>query len=490
MEKINSEFSSISEKNNSKDQANKTHLDTSLQEHQKFISNQIINYLYLECAYIDLFSIYELESLISFTGYNKQKTLYYLEKYSKEELIILMEEANLTKLRLSNTIVQNPSTKINDFTSKKEVHYIASRSLRKFETIPIESAWSFINSSVNLIDLKDVLNSYDHFKLIKKAKSIVKDKDSYKLNEYFERYAEMRERKFKELFKRNLEDNDLLFLEGDVFMNVEVSKKTKKNLSNNLTETLLKSDLGKFIEIFTNTRSVVKNHILEYLDIFSVGKLSQCNKVLYKYLHHSRDFSLESIAKKYCVAIFKNTGLYLNDAKKIKEVYKNFLNMLLKRPRVRYSGVYYSKVKFNKLGDNYGGTSELLSTVIYYRVYRFLPNGEIFTLTTPYYKQAKLQNAINKNNVEMRRGRYFIDLDDSLIAEIQSGSTCWVYKFKIKEIIEYPDLKFQGIELVEYGYREDNQFIPIVINQYFPKIFKFRSLDVLKNDIFLKHRYE
>ena len=490
MEKINSGYSTKKEKNISKDIVNKSPIDTSTQEHHKFISNQIINYLYFEYANIDLFSIYELESLISFTGYNKQKTLYFLEKYAKEELIELIEEANLNTLRLSNRIIDNSPNKINDYISRKEVNYIACRSLHKFEKIPIECAWNFLNSSVNLVDLKDVLNTYDHFKLIKKAKLTVKDKDSYKLNEYFERYAEMRERKFKELFKRNLEDNDLLFLEGDVFMNAEVSKKTKKNLSNNITDALLRSDLGKFLEIFTNTKSVLKNHILEYLDIFSIGKLSQCNKSMYKYLHHSKEFSLESIAKKYCVAIFKNTALYLNDAKKIKDVYKNFLHMLSKRPRVRYSGVYYSKVKFNKLGDNYGGSSELLSTVIYYRLYRFLPNGEIFTLTTPHYKQAKLQNAINKNDIEMRRGRYFIDLDDSLIVEIQSGSTSWVYKFIIKEIVEFPDLKFQGIELVEYGYREDNQFIPIKINQYFPKIFKFRSLDVLKNDICMKHRYE
>ena len=189
--------------------------ETSLGDRNKFISNQIMNYLYFEYANIDLFSINELESLISYSGYNKQKTLYYLEKYSKEELIKIIEDANLNFLKKSKSYEIDPKSLnlISDFKLKKEKLSIGSRHLVYIndEKIQTEFVWNFINSYVNIIDLKDMINSFDHYKVIQKAKSSVKDKDNYKLNEYFEKYAESRERKFKELFKRNLEDNDLQF---------------------------------------------------------------------------------------------------------------------------------------------------------------------------------------------------------------------------------------------------------------------------------------
>jgi hypothetical protein len=60
----------------------------------------------------------------------------------------------------------------------------------------------------------------------------------------------------------------------------------------------------------------------------------------------------------------------------------------------------------------------------------------------------------------------------------------------MKEIIEFPKLKFQGLELVEYGYKEGHETFPIKITEFFPKIFKFRSLDILKEDVYLCRKYE
>jgi hypothetical protein len=206
---------------------------------------------------------------------------------------------------------------------------------------------------------------------------------------------------------------------------------------NNITENLMKSDMSKFLPFFSNSGNFVKNHIFEYLDIFSIGKFGFCNKELYNFIY--KKFNLDKISKNYCLAIFKNSSLYLNDQEKIKQKYKNYYEMFKKRPRVKFEGIYYSRVKFNKVGDNYGFSDQILSTVTYFRILRFLPNGEIFSITTPYFKHTKIINAINKNNLEMRRGRFFIDFDDTLIVELAANSTSksssYFYRYKVHYIL-------------------------------------------------------
>ena len=55
---------------------------------------------------------------------------------------------------------------------------------------------------------------------------------------------------------------------------------------------------------------------------------------------------------------------------------------------------------------------------------------------------------------------------------------------------EFPNLNFNGLQLLEYCYKNGSEVIPIKLNDNFPKFFKFRSLDVLKNEVYLARTFE
>src|SRR4051812_42090816 len=66
---------------------------------EKFLTNQIMNYLFFEFHNIDLFSTYELERIISYAKFNKHKALAILEEYSKDEIMKMIEENELINLK-------------------------------------------------------------------------------------------------------------------------------------------------------------------------------------------------------------------------------------------------------------------------------------------------------------------------------------------------------------------------------------------------------
>jgi hypothetical protein len=410
-----------------------------LKEKQKYALHQIMNDIYYECHNIDLYSINELERIISFSLFDKRKVINFIENYNKEEIMKQIEEYDI-KCTISKP---NKGKEIMTLTTpplilpKKEVLQII---IKKFPSpnsedqhLCHEQCWSFISNNVNVIDMQDFLHSYDHHKLINKAKTIIKDKDTYKLNEYFEKFYENREKKFKELFRANLEDNDIKFIDGDEKFMDYVIKKNKKTFMNNISENLIKNpnSLMKFSKFYDNIGDFAKEQIYEYLDIFSLGKFGLTDK---KMFHHIfKKYGLEKIAKNYCLSIFRNTGTYLNDQDKLKDSYKNYMSMLIYRPRIRYAGVYYSRVRYTKVGDYYGFSDQVINTISYYRIYRFFPNGEIYSLTTPFIKSNKIINAVHRNLIEMKRGRFFIDFDDSLTIELANSKdkSSFIYRYKV-----------------------------------------------------------
>ncbi len=112
--------------------------------------------------------------------------------------------------------------------------------------------------------------------------------------------------------------------------------------------------------------------------------------------------------------------------------------MLKNRPRIRYSGIYYCKVKYNKLGEPSAFSDQSITTVTYYRIYRFFPNGEIYSITTPNIKSAKLWNLIKKENIDMKTGKFYVDEENNLIIELNAGEGKFnIYKFKVNRIFYF-----------------------------------------------------
>jgi hypothetical protein len=388
---------------------------------EKFLTTQIMNYLFTEWPNIDLFSTNDLERIIAFCNFNRAATINLLESYSQETIMKMIEEYNIkqTVKRNHNQYAIATNVKI----SKKENFYV-QMTKNNPNDLTKEQVWDFISKNVNVVDMRELLNSYDHMKLINKAKKETKGADSKKFSEYFEKFYENREKKYTELFKACLEDNDIQFLiNTQEYENHFKNKKKKENFG--------KIDPAAFYGLFTSSSEYVKSNVLDFLDIFTVGRLGLVNKILNNYVY--KRYDLENVAKKYCVSIFKNTNIYVNDKSTINTLYKNYFSMIKNRPRVMYSGLYFAKAKFNKVGDTSGLTEFVSCTVTTYRFYRFFPNGAVYTITTPFTKSQKLLAEINKGNLEIRRGSYYVDCDDTLIIEIKvAPEESYVYRYKVK----------------------------------------------------------
>lgn len=393
---------------------------------ESYITNQIINYLYYEFHMIDIYSTNDLERIISFCCFNKQKVLQMLENYTRDELLKKCDEKDLEVLKKSQS-EKYIQEKTEIIPEKKLNYYIKFEDSENNSTItkPLKE-WNFINRNVQLIDMKDLINNYDDHKLISKAKKFVKDKDLNKLDDYFKKYYEMREQKMREIFQANLEDNDIKYLQDDEMINDQFNKNLKKKHS----EINLKGDIKNFYTKFKSCSTFLKISILDFCDIFSIGKFGLANKYLKEFVY--KHYHFEKISKNYCIAIFKNSNLYINQQGKILKEYKNYFTMLKQRPRIFYSGVYYSRVKFTKVGETFGQADRNIITVFYFRIFRFFPNGEVSCLTCPNVKSKKLINGINKNTIEVKKGRYYIDEENNVVIEVLTDQiNSYIYTFKV-----------------------------------------------------------
>ncbi|XP_036236509.1 F-box only protein 9 isoform X1 [Molothrus ater] len=78
--------------------------------------------------------------------------------------------------------------------------------------------------------------------------------------------------------------------------------------------------------------------------------------------------------------------------------YASWRDMFLERPRVRFDGVYVSKTKYIRQGEqSLDGFYRAWHQVEYYRYLRFLPDGQVMMLTTPEDPQSIVPRLRTKN---------------------------------------------------------------------------------------------
>ena len=236
--------------------------------------------------------------------------------------------------------------------------------------------------------------------------------------------------------------------------------------------------------------------IFSFVDIFTLGKLGLCNKNLYKLIFKEYNINVNS-GKNYISAIFANSKLYEIDPKKIKFQYKNsFLVMLKNKPRIKFCGVYYCKVKL--INEYFKNGLDIVNNgfSIFYRILRFFPNGEIYAMTCPYFKSQKIKSGIKEGTIEFKKGKFKIDENDNVLVRYTNGDE-YIYKLGWCDFSIYrmgfkhddPGIK-NGIELLSYQMVDKyGDKTSIKLNENFPRRFRFRNLEYLKNDIYI-HRYE
>ena len=479
-----------------------------LPQKQRKKEEELMDLIYKEKKYIfDFYSIHDLLSLIHYANNDKNKIFYLLDNYSKEENLKNIE-TNLNLLSLKNNNKNKSSSNIKH--NKVQKFIIISKTIKEIQekgdlTKAEENniIWDFIHhQGINFIDLYDALNSFDKNKLYNKIKEEIKEKNKKNgvdkkdklmsniilINELNKRF-EKKEDKIYDKYINNFEDNDIYYLKKTGKWKY-YSKLLKEKTKNEIIEK--QNKYSKLYELIINISKNQRTVIFSFIDIFTLGKLGLCNKTLYNLIFKEYNVNINS-AKTYISALFANSKLYHIDAKKIKSQYKNsFLEMFKNKPRIKFCGVYYARVKIIrdfKYGIDYTNNGAL----IYYRVLRFFPNGEIYAMTCPYFKSHRIKYGIKEGSIEFKKGNFNIDENDNVLVKYTNGDEYtyrlgWcdfsIYRMGFKH--DDPGIK-SGIELLSYQMVDKHgDKTNIKLDENFPRRFRFRNLEYLKNDIYIQ----
>ena len=474
-------------------------MDNSINETQKNemeLREEIMNRIYIQMNYIfEFYSTNDLNQVMTFTNFNVDKMFFFLENYTKEDLFKRIEEHQF----LFNKSKKPNINQIQPLSQKiiKEKHYIMSKYLLSREKnnnniseIAIKaSAWNFLNSGSNIIDLKDAIKSFDKMKIINKIKKQHANNNSNNnhsnsndiaFNREFIKKLEQKERKYISLYQNCLEEADINYLQQtDHFNSIPLKK-------NQITVNIKDS-----IRLIPNLLSVplsLFNFIFSYLDIFTIGKVGLCSKELYNLIYKHYAFNMFT-ARCYTNSIFLNSHLYQLNLPLLKKQFKSNYDMFKGKNRIRYGGLYYCKVKYIKEVQIYGEEFNKNVLVQYYRVLRFLPNGEVHMMTTPYFKVNKIKNGIKNGSIELKVGTFRVDENEQIILNIGESDE-YIYKFGWNDIRRYRagyskgDIGvIRGFELVKYNIIRGNQRTEIIINDKFPIAFRFRPIEKLINEL-------
>ena len=462
---------------------------------------ELIDLIYKKKPYIfDYYSIYDLINLIRYSKNDITKIYYLLDNYSKEENFEIIENSKLID---SNKISNN--IKNEKILRKKEKFIIKSKTINKIEETKTDEnsiVWNFIfKQGINFVDLYDALNSFDKVKLYdkifeqmkkngKKNGLDKKDKLISAVNSELNKVFENKENKIYENYLYNFEENDIYYLKKTGQWNY-YSKFSKKNEHIND-----KIDKKKLYNLIINLPKNQREEIFSFIDIFTLCKLALCNKMLYHLIFNEYNINQNQI-KIYVSAIFANSKLYKIDLKNIKLLYKNnTLEMLKQKKRIKFCGIYYARVKIIREFYKYGLEQTNTGILIYYRILRFFPNGEIFAMTCPYLKSNKIRQGIKEGNIEFKKGKFNIDEENKVLVTYSNGDE-YIYKLGWSDFSIYrlgfkhddPGVK-DGIELLSYNMVDKlGVKTSIKLDENFPKRFRFRNLEYLKNDIYI-HKEE
>ena len=477
---------------------------------EKKKEEELMDLIYNEKKYIfDYYSIHDLLSLIHYAKEDKNKIFYLLDNFTKEEIMKSIEE-NITLSLSKKNSSMNSDKKITKRNHQIEKFTLVSKTMTELQekgdlTNSEENhiIWKFIHQEgINLIDLYDALKSFDKNKLFNKVKEEINEKNKKNgikdkitsnialINELNKRF-EKKENKIYDYYINNFEENDIYYLKKTgqwKYYSKTMKEKSKNTINENNNSKLY--DL--LIKVSKNQRLI----IFSFMDIFTLGKFALCNKKLYNLIFKEFNLNANS-AKVYVSSIFANSNLYQINTKKIKEQYKNsFLEMFKNKLRIKFCGIYYARVKIIKEFSKYGVEHTNNGFLVYYRILRFFPNGEVYAMTSPHFKNYKIRHAVKDGGIEFKKGKFKIDEEDNVLVKYTNGdeykyrlgwSDFSIYRLGYKH--DDPGVK-NGIELLSYEMVDKyGGKTSIKLDENFPRRFRFRNLEYLKNDIFI-HKYE
>lgn len=149
------------------------------------------------------------------------------------------------------------------------------------------------------------------------------------------------------------------------------------------------------------------------LDMRSIEMLSRVCKLFYQIAHGS------DLWRSACKRVWPEAPL---------KGYGTWRDMWIRRPHLRFDGIYISRVKYYREGEVQPSLCCSLHTVIYHRFFRFFPDGLVLGLNTPSPPQqsvASLRDRISTNK-DVLYGSYTVNGDTielTLLKRVNTGST-------------------------------------------------------------------
>ena len=361
-------------------------------------------------------------------------------------------------------------------------------------------AWSFLNSVISIINIEDELKYEDQYKLVDDAIKMIKDKDNKKLTKYFEKKDFERNKKIKELYSNCLELNDYRFLKcNNNFLNIKIYNNNNNNNNNNKNEKFKKEEDMLdciFDKVFLKKlNNFIKSNIINYLDLNSILSFALTSKNYYNYIFDNNNnicYSFEYICKIYCSSLFKYSNIYSNDLNELSKIYKNFYDMIKCRPRIKYGGIYYCFIKIVKRVDPSITCSDSTSmfTTFNFRFMRFFPNGKVAFLSSP-FKESKIlyKKIVSQGSFcECKLGDFYVE-NNYLYIVMEYNKYCNLYyKFCIKN---YSKNYYNYSLVLKECFIKDilsNNESEFKINEYFPKNFKYRPINILQNSLYISSK--
>lgn len=456
------------------------------------IQENIINTLFIEKKYIfEFYSTDELRRIFTYANNDISKINYLLENYTKEDLMKKMYEDTRKEEELQQKKIREENERKLKKPKKKKISKVAEHLPHNLSPNP-SSSFEFIKNA-NLIDIKDALNTINKVKIIEKIKREKQNSKNSQIQNQamfireLNKKIEEKEKKFFSLYIANPEDNDIFYLQ-QFFKEVEPSQNPLLKYQAHPTETTLKL-FGLLLKMPLSLQSF----ILSFVDIFTLGKLMQCSRYLHKIIKYN---VIEKVSMIYTSSIFFHSNLYEMIAGSLRKKFSSHFEMIKSKNRIHFGGIYYSKVKYIKETYVYGKEGHKNVVVEYYRMMRFFPNGDVVILTSPFFKSKKIRAGIRNGTVDFKKGNFVVNNDEKVIISCEGDE--YVFNFGWNDIRRYRagfsknDIGvIRGIELISYSNVNKNtgEKFDIEITDKFPRLFKFRNLDVLKKGIYLKSEY-
>ena len=169
---------------------------------------------------------------------------------------------------------------------------------------------------------------------------------------------------------------------------------------------------------------------------------------------------------------------YPNKYRESREYLRSFgswRNMWVKRPKIRFNGVYVSRVCYFKQGAPNMDNLPSFHKVVFYRFLRFYPDFSVCCMNTA-KKPREMARLVNKSHSECRLGEW-AKKDTSLRIHLQAKTEVFTYDLELRSsqsaLFDLLKLeKVQSRSVSEQQYYELN-----INNDAWPRYFGFRPLN-------------